>query len=123
MTKVIYNPKFPAFDRDEFLTPFDRMFDQIVSTQFPEIEKQIGVKPFKGTAYPKINVYEWDTKVGVIAELYLEKRGSRNVALARINEIVKSKSNLSLLGRQKEVLVVSLHVLSKVNNQNEELSV
>ena len=69
MTKVIYNPKFPAFDRDEFLTPFDRMFDQIVSAQFPEIEKQIGVKPFKGTAYPKINVYEWDTKVGVIAEI------------------------------------------------------
>ena len=69
MTKVIYNPKFPAFDRDEFLTPFDRMFDHIVSSQFPEIEKQIGVKPFKGTAYPKINVYEWDTKVGVIAEI------------------------------------------------------
>src|SRR6056300_1480408 len=45
MTKVIYNPKFPAFDRDEFLTPFKR------------------------TAYPKINVYEWDTKVGVIAEI------------------------------------------------------
>ena len=69
MTKVIYNPKFPSFDRDEFLTPFDRMFDHIVSQQFPEIEKQIGVKPFKGTAYPKINVYEWDTKVGVIAEI------------------------------------------------------
>jgi len=49
MTKVIYNSKFPAFDRDEFLTPFDRMFDHIVSSQFPEIEKQIGVKPFKGT--------------------------------------------------------------------------
>ena len=69
MTKVIYNPIFPAIDREEFLTPFDKMFDQIINTQFPEIEKQIGVKPFKGTAYPKINVYEWDTKVGVIAEI------------------------------------------------------
>ena len=69
MTKVIYNPKFPAFDRDEFLTPFDRMFDQIISTQFPEIEKQVGVRPYQGTAYPKVNVYEWDTKVGVIAEI------------------------------------------------------
>ena len=46
MTKVIYNSKFPAIDRDEFLTPFDRMFDTIVSAQFPEIERQIGVKPF-----------------------------------------------------------------------------
>ena len=69
------------------------------------------------------NGYQQEKKIGVIAELYLEKRGSRNVALAKINEIVKSKNNLSLLGRQKEVLVVSLHVLSKVNNQNEELSV
>ena len=69
MTKVIYNPIFPALDREEFLTPFDKMFDQIINSQFPEIEKQIGVKPFKGTAYPKINVYEWQDKVGVIAEI------------------------------------------------------
>ena len=69
MTKVIYNSKFPAIDREEFLTPFDKMFDQIINTQLPEIEKQIGVKPFKGTAYPKINVYEWQDKVGVIAEI------------------------------------------------------
>jgi HSP20 family protein len=69
MTKVLYNPIFPAIDREEFLTPFDKMFDQIINTQFPEIEKQIGVKPFKGTAYPKINVYEWQDKVGVIAEI------------------------------------------------------
>jgi hypothetical protein len=69
------------------------------------------------------NGYEQEKKIGVIAELYLEKRGSRNVALARINEITKSKSNLSLLGREKEVLVVSLHVLSKVGEKNEQLSV
>ena len=69
MTKVLYNPIFPAIDREEFLTPFDKMFDQIINSQFPEIEKQIGVKPFKGTAYPKINVYEWKDKVGVIAEI------------------------------------------------------
>ena len=69
MTKVIYNHRFPAIYRDEFLTPFDRMFDQIINTQFPEIEKQVGVKPFSGTAYPKVNVYEYDKKVGIIAEI------------------------------------------------------
>ena len=76
-----------------------------------------------GKKQAELNMKAAEKKVGVIAELYLEKRGSRNVALAKINEIVKSKSNLSLLGREKEVLVVSLHVLSKVYNQNEELSV
>jgi len=45
------------------------MFDQIINTQFPEIEKQIGIKPFSGTAYPKVNVYEYDEKVGIIAEI------------------------------------------------------
>jgi HSP20 family protein len=45
------------------------MFDQMVSQQFPEIEKQVGVKPFSGTAYPKVNVYEYDDKVGIVAEI------------------------------------------------------
>ena len=59
----------PINDRDEFLTPFDRLFDQLIHTQFPQVEKQVGVKPFTGTAYPKVNVYEYDDKVGVIAEI------------------------------------------------------
>ena len=69
MTKFVVNHKFPVIDRDEFLTPFDRMFDQIITTQFPQIEKQVGVKPYQGTAYPKVNVYEYDDKVGVVAEI------------------------------------------------------
>ena len=68
MTKVVFN-RVPVISRDEFLTPFDRMFDTIVENSFPEINKQIGVKPFSGTAYPKVNVYEYDDKVGVIAEI------------------------------------------------------
>lgn len=69
MTKFVVNHKVPVIDRDEFLTPFDRMFDQIINTQFPQIEKQVGVKPYQGTAYPKVNVYEYDDRVGVIAEI------------------------------------------------------
>ena len=34
MTKVVFNaPRFPVIDREDFLTPFDKMFDQIVATQ------------------------------------------------------------------------------------------
>ena len=69
MTKFVINHKVPVLDRDNFLTPFDRMFDQMVSQQFPEIEKQVGVKPFQGTAYPKVNVYEYDDRVGIVAEI------------------------------------------------------
>ena len=70
MTKVTFR-KFPApvIDRHSFLTPFDRMFDEIVGKSFPQINEQVGVNPFQGTAYPKVNVYEYDTKIGVIAEI------------------------------------------------------
>ena len=69
MTKVIVRNPFPVIDRDSFLTPFDKMFDQIVESSFPDVTKSVGVKPFQGTAYPKVNVYEYDDKVGVIAEI------------------------------------------------------
>ena len=69
MTKVVFNRTVPMIDRDSFLTPFDKMFDQIVSAQFPEMTKSVGVNPMQGTAYPKVNVYEYDDKVGVVAEI------------------------------------------------------
>ena len=69
MTKVVFNRTIPMIDRDSFLTPFDKMFDQLVSAQFPEMAKNIGVNPMSNTAYPKVNVYEYDDKVGVVAEI------------------------------------------------------
>ena len=41
----------------------------MIESQFPDIVKTVGVKPFEGTAYPKINVYEWPNKVGIVAEI------------------------------------------------------
>jgi HSP20 family protein len=70
MTKSLVNRNnTPFFDRDSFLTPFDRMFDQLFETNFPEVVRTVGVKPFEGTAYPKVNVYEYDEKVGIVAEI------------------------------------------------------
>ena len=31
--------------------------------------QSVGVKPFQGSAYPKVNVYEYDNKVGIVAEI------------------------------------------------------
>ena len=69
MTKVAFRTGIPYFDRDDFLTPFDKMFDQIVEASFPDVTKSVGVKPFQGTAYPKVNVYEYDDKIGIVAEI------------------------------------------------------
>ena len=69
MTKVAFRTGIPFFDRDTFLTPFDKMFDSMVESQFPDIVKSVGVKPYQGSAYPKVNVYEYDDKVGIVAEI------------------------------------------------------
>ena len=69
MTKVAFRTNIPFFDRDDFLTPFDKMFDQMVETQFPDVVKQVGVKPYQGSAYPKVNVYEYEDKIGIVAEI------------------------------------------------------
>ena len=69
MTKVVFNRTLPMIDRDSFLTPFDKVFDQIVATQFPDITRTVGVNPMQGSAYPKVNVYEYDDKIGIVAEI------------------------------------------------------
>ena len=58
-----------TLDRDEFLTPFDKLFDTMFEKNFPEVSQQVGVNPYQGSAYPKVNVYEYDDKVGVVAEI------------------------------------------------------
>ena len=67
MTRLIVNPQH--LNRDEFLTPFDKVFDTMMDTHYPEVTNQIGVKPYQGSAYPKVNVYEYDDKVGIVAEI------------------------------------------------------
>ena len=69
MTKVAFRTGIPFFDRDTFLTPFDKMFDAMVESQFPDVVKQVGVKPYQGSAYPKVNVYEYEDKIGIVAEI------------------------------------------------------
>ena len=67
MTKVRFvNPKH--LNRDEFLTPFDKVFDELVNKTFPTFQEETGVSFNKG-AYPKVNIYEYDDKVGIVAEI------------------------------------------------------
>ena len=66
MTKIFVKPNH--FDRNEFLTPFDAIFDELVNKTFPTFKEEVGVSFNKG-AYPKVNVYEYDDKVGIVAEI------------------------------------------------------
>ena len=66
MTRILVNPKH--LNRDEFLTPFDKIFDELMNKQFPSFQEEVGVSFNKG-AYPKVNVYEYDDKIGIVAEI------------------------------------------------------
>ena len=56
------------FNRDEFLTPFDKIFDNLMEQTFPTFKDEVGVS-FNQGAYPKVNVYEYDDKIGIVAEI------------------------------------------------------
>ena len=66
MTKIFVKPKH--LNRDEFLTPFDKVFDHLMEQTFPTFKEDVGVSFNKG-AYPKVNVYEYDDKIGIVAEI------------------------------------------------------
>ena len=66
MTKIFVKPKH--LNRDEFLTPFDKIFDNLMEQTFPTFKDEVGVS-FNQGAYPKVNVYEYDDKIGIVAEI------------------------------------------------------
>tara|TARA_Y100000590_G_scaffold338074_1_gene385215 strand:+ start:61 stop:525 length:465 start_codon:yes stop_codon:yes gene_type:complete len=66
MTKIFVKPRH--LNRDEFLTPFDKVFDHLMEQTFPAFKEETGVS-FNQGAYPKVNVYEYDDKIGIIAEI------------------------------------------------------
>ena len=56
--KVYAQNHFPVkhFTRDEFLTPFDRLFDDFFKNSFPSVTKDFGEDFFSKGSYPKVNV-------------------------------------------------------------------
>ena len=66
MTKIFVKPRH--LNRDEFLPPFDKIFDNLMEQTFPTFKDEVGVS-FNQGAYPKVNVYEYDDKTGIVAEI------------------------------------------------------
>ena len=66
MTRILVKPTH--LNRDEFLTPFDKIFDELMTKTFPAFHEETGVSFNKG-AYPKVNVYEHDDKISIVAEI------------------------------------------------------
>lgn len=55
--------------RDNFISTFDKVFDEIARNSFPDLYQNLGVEPFGKAAYPKVNVISENDSVFIEAEL------------------------------------------------------
>ena len=55
--------------RDEFLTPFDSIFDKMVNQEFPNFGQEFGVNFFGNSSYPRVNVADTSKEVRIEAEI------------------------------------------------------
>jgi HSP20 family protein len=55
-------------ERNNSVSTFDKVFDEILKKQFPELQKETGLSFTQGS-YPKVNVIEFDDKVRIVAEI------------------------------------------------------
>jgi len=81
-------------NRDEFLTPFDTLFDRLVQKQFPGFQKEFGIS-FKNGAFPKVNVIDYDECVMIVAELPAITKDALNIDIEdRVLTISGDKHNV-----------------------------
>lgn len=69
MTQLLkYQKSLPA-SRNEFLTPFDALFDQMIGKAFPSLERELGVEFFGNHSYPKVDVLDTPESIEFEAEI------------------------------------------------------
>lgn len=61
--------KYVPTMRDEFLTPFDSIFDKMVNQAFPNFGQEFGVNFFGNSSYPRVNVADHKNEVRIEAEI------------------------------------------------------
>ena len=58
-----------AFSKNEFLTPFDRLFDDMLGSMFPTIANDFGDDFFTKGSYPKVNVVNYYNSIEIDAAI------------------------------------------------------
>jgi HSP20 family protein len=57
------------FDRDEFITPFDKLIDKFFNQSFPHLSKELGMDVFQTSAYPKCDIVDFSDRIEIVAEV------------------------------------------------------
>lgn len=68
MTQLLNGKAVPA-SRNDFLTPFDSLFDEMIGKAFPSFEREFGVNFFGSNSYPKVDVIDTPESIEFEAEI------------------------------------------------------
>lgn len=58
-----------SFDRDEFITPFDRIFDSFMKDLHPTFSKEFGIDFFEKASYPKCDAIDYTDRLEMVFEI------------------------------------------------------
>lgn len=61
--------KLSNVSRNEFLTPFDSIFDALFTSNYPQLSSELGDNFFTKGSYPKVDVVEYDDKLVLEADV------------------------------------------------------
>jgi|TARA_R110000868_G_scaffold192938_5_gene437560 HSP20 family protein len=62
-------PALRPFAKDDFVTPFDKLIDEVFANNFPELTKDFGVGFFEKQSYPRVDVVDYSDRIEVVAEI------------------------------------------------------
>lgn len=61
--------KLSTNNRDEFLAPFDQLFNELLAAHDAQLSADLGKNFFTGGSYPKVDVVEYDDKLVLEADV------------------------------------------------------
>lgn len=62
-------PMYNLLQREEFLTPFDRIFDEFFKANSPNFTQDFGVDFFEKGSYPKVDITDYNDRIVIEAEI------------------------------------------------------
>ena len=92
---AIIRRRVPArtLSKKEFLTPFDRLFDDMLTGMFPDFHRDFGEDFFSKGSYPKVNVINHDSRLVIEAAIPGMTRDDINVEITDNVLTIQGMSN------------------------------
>ena len=81
------------FARDEWITPFDRLFDDMLNNMFPTFSQDLGDDFFVKGSYPKVNVVSQEDSVMIEAAVPGLNKSDVNVEVRDGVLTIRGESN------------------------------